>query len=397
MIQEPKRLKLSFQSLSPYLSREPVTLALLTGLTIVLFLAVGGLSRLYHAQQASLAVRWAGRGVNDLNADRYKVAITEFRTALLYDRDNGAYQLSLAEALLGLKRTDEAYAYLINLWSRQPENGVVNLELARIAVSKKETERALRFYNNAIYATWPGDQETERRKARLELIDYLLRNDARTQAESELIALEANVGEDAAQQEQLGGLFLRVGDNGRALTAFRASLKLERKNPAAEAGAGAAEFAMGQYAEAEHYLEEAVAAAPADAASAALLKTVRAAIDMDPYRPQISEGQRDKIVMDALATAGARLEMCQANPTVSAPAGKKPAAGSPSTAWQQLSSQWWAMKPQVTEKTLRDNPDLFNSAMNLAFEIEREADGRCGAATDADQALLLVAGQHQDN
>ena len=402
MIPEPKRIDLSFQwlsfqSLSPYLRREPVTVALLTGLTIVLFLAVGGLSRLYHAQQASLAVRWAGRGVDDLNADHYKVAITDFRTALLYDRDNGAYQLSLAQALLGLGRTDEAYAYLINLWGRQPENGVVNLELARIAVSKGETDRALRFYHNAIYATWPGDQEIERRKARLELIDYLLRIDARTQAESELIALEANVGENAAQQALLGDLFLRVGDDGRALAAFRASLKLEKKNPAAEAGAGRAAFEMGQYAEAEHFLEEAVAAAPADASSAELLKTTEAAIRMDPFRPQIPDRERGQIVMDAFATAGDRLKTCQAGAASAPMPGKKPAAGSPIAAWQKLAGQWAALKPQVTEKALRDNPDLVNTAMNLAFAIEHAAGATCGPATGADQALLLIAGQHQEN
>ncbi len=397
MIHEPKRLSLSFQWLSPYLNRKPVMLTLLTGLTIVLFLAVSGLSRLYHAQQASLAVRWAGRGVDDLNAGRYKAAIIEFRTALLYDRGNGAYQLSLAQALLGLTRTDEAYAYLINLWQREPENGVVNLELARIAAGRGERERALRFYNNAIYATWPGNQETERRRVRLELIDYLLRNKAGTQAESELIALEANVGENAAQQTLLGNLFLRVGDYGRALAAFRASLKLNSENPAAEAGAGSAAFEMGQYAEAEQYLEKAVAAAPADTASARLLRTAKDTVRMDPFRAQIPDRERDKIVMDAFATAGDRLKACQATPAPSAAPTKKPAAGSPGTTWQGLSEQWTALRPQITEKALRDHPDLVNTAMNLVFAIERQASGACGAATEADQALLLIAGQHEEN
>jgi tetratricopeptide (TPR) repeat protein len=400
MIHEPKRLSFSAESLSPYLRREPLMLAVLTGLTIVLFLAVGGLSRLYHAQQASLAERWAGRGVGDLNAGRYKVAITDFRTALLYDRDNGAYQLSLAQALLGLGRTDStdsAYAYLINLWAREPENGVVNLELARIAVGRNETDRALRFYHNAIYATWPGNQEIERRRARLELIDYLLRNNARTQAESELIALEANAGADAAQQTQLGGLFLRVGDNARALAAFDSSLKLERKNPEAEAGAGRAELALGQYVDARRYLEEAVAAAPADTSSVNLLKITESAIEMDPFRPQISERERDQIVMSAFATAADRLKTCPASAAPAAVPGKKPAAGSPGTAWQQLAGQWAALNPQVTTKALSDNPGLVNTAMNLTFEIEHTADAQCGPGTDADQALLLVAGRHEEN
>ena len=69
--------------------------------------------------------------------------------------DDYAYQLNLAEALIGLKRTGEASTYLVNLWDRQPEDGLVNLELARIAVQKGQTEQALRYYHNAIYAAWP--------------------------------------------------------------------------------------------------------------------------------------------------------------------------------------------------------------------------------------------------
>jgi hypothetical protein len=76
------------------------------------------------------------------------------------------------------------YAYLVNLWEREPENGLVNLELARIAVQRADTERALRYYHNAIYAIWPGDQEVQRRDARLEPIEYLLRINVKTQAQA---------------------------------------------------------------------------------------------------------------------------------------------------------------------------------------------------------------------
>ena len=99
MTTEPRRLDLSL-----YFSREPVILALLTGLAAVSFLAVTGLSRFHEAQQESLAVEWSSRGLDDLNAGRYTVAIPEFRTALEYARDSDDYQLSLAQALLGMHR-----------------------------------------------------------------------------------------------------------------------------------------------------------------------------------------------------------------------------------------------------------------------------------------------------
>src|ERR1700746_1049718 len=182
-----------------YLRRDPLILALLAALSVVSFLAVSGLARIYRAQQESLGNRWFTRGVADLKERQYERAVSEFRTGLLYSPDTYTYQLNLTEALIGLKKTNEAYAYLINLWEREPENGQVNLELARIAVQRGETERALRYYHNAIYAIWRSDQEAERQNARLELIEYLLSINAKTQAQGELIALAENLGDDPSQ------------------------------------------------------------------------------------------------------------------------------------------------------------------------------------------------------
>ena len=69
-----------------------------------------------------------------------------------------------------------------------------------------ETEQALRYYHNAIYATWPGDQEVERRDTRLELIEFLLGTNAKAQAQSELIALAANLPDDPSQHALVGGV-----------------------------------------------------------------------------------------------------------------------------------------------------------------------------------------------
>jgi hypothetical protein len=67
--------------LRPYLVREPVMLALLFTVAVVLFLAVSGLSRVYHAQQMSLGNRWFARGVVDLKQQRFGPAVNEFRMA----------------------------------------------------------------------------------------------------------------------------------------------------------------------------------------------------------------------------------------------------------------------------------------------------------------------------
>lgn len=375
MTTEPRRL-----DLSPYLRRQPVTLALLTGLMVVFFLAVSTLSRIHDAQRESLAERWAGRGTDSLNAQQYLAAVEDFRTALLYSRDNGAYQLSLAEALMGLKRDDEAQAYLANLWEREPDNGMVSLELARIAVSKNQTEQVLRYYHNAIYGTWPSNPDAQRRNTRLELIAYLMRINAHPQAEAELIDLAATVGDNAAEQEQLGEMFAKVGDDGRALAAFRASLSLSRHNPAALAGAGAAAFRLGQYVEAERYLEQALNANPGDVQSERRLTMTEDVLHWDPFRQGLSQVQQNRIVLAAFAAAGARLKSCN----------------TPSTPEQQDAQQWDQLKPQITERNLARNPDLVNTAMKLAFEIEKETDSTCGTQSETDRALLLVASLHEE-
>jgi len=367
------------QDLRLYVTREPVILALLSALAVAFFLIVTVLSHIYHAQQSSLGNRWFTRGVADLKGKRFEPAIAEFRTALLYSRDNYSYQLNLAEALIGGKRTTEAYSYLVNLWEREPENGLVNLELARIAAQEGQTEAALRYYHNAIYATWPGDQELERRDTRLELIEFLLRINAKTQAQSELIALAANLADDPSQQARVGDLFVQAQDYEHALAEYRLSLKSERHNPAALAGAGQAAFELGRYPLAQRYLQAAVAANPSDTQSAARLRTTELVLEMDPFRRQLSVARRNRIVMDAFAAAGQRLKSCSA------------LGGSQ----QNLAESWSKMKTQITERGLRRDPDLVEEAMDLVFRIERQTSAACGEPAGTDMALLLIAKLHE--
>lgn len=247
--------------------------------------------------------------------------------------------------------------------------------------------QALRFYHNAIYATWPGNQETETRDCRLELIQYLLRSHALPQAQAELMALAATVADNSPEQVQLGQLFLQTQGYQQALTAFRHSLRTNRHNHEAMLGAGIAAFQLGLYPTAERYLREAVYTSPHDAQSVAWLKKARSVLKTDPYLPDLSTAQRIRIAINAFATVGNRLKSCptQGNPSVSA------------SVKQVLEQRWTKLKPQITEWRLRRNPDLVNTAMDLAFEIERQTVIGCGAPTEADQALLLIANLHEEN
>jgi len=345
------------------------------------------LAHSYQAQRAALGNRWFTRGVVDLNAGRFDAAATEFRAALLYSRDDYSYQLNLAEALVGLKHTGEASAYLLNLWDREPENGLVNVELARIASQQGRMDDAIRYYHDAVYASWPSGQEQRRRDARLELIELLLRIHAAPEAQAELIALAANAGEDPGQQTRIGDLFLRANDYEHALAAYRASLRLNRRSATALAGAGYAAFELGRYPAAFRYLQAAVASDPNDSESAERLKTTEMVLHMDPFRREISAAERNRIVVTAFHTAGARLKSCTFA-TASTKGTRSDMA---------LSDQWARLKPQITEAGLRRNPDLVETGMDLVFRIEREASNACGPPTGADLALLLISKEHEGN
>lgn len=371
--------------LQAYLKLEPVQLALLTAIAVVFFLLVTGLSRLYRTQQESLGNRWYARGVADLSTGNFNQAMLEFRTALRYSRDNYDYQLNLAESLLGQKRTQEAYSYFVNLWEREPENGEVNLELARIAAASGEKEQAERYYHNAIYATWPGDQVVQRRETRVELIEYLLKIGATQQAQSELIALEANLANDPVQRTRVGDLFMRAQDYDHALAAYRESLRLNRHNGTAAAGAGWAAFETGQYTLAQKYLQSAVSMNPNDSQSAARLKTTDLVLQMDPFQRGLSAAHRNRIAVDAFRTAGERLKSCSGAPASTA---------SSTSSQSGLADSWSALKPRITERNLERDPDLVESAMDLAFEIERQTAG-CAVQSPPDQALLLISKLHQ--
>lgn len=372
---------------SRLLRREPVALAVLTLAAILAFLFVTGLSRMFHAQQDALAQRWSSRGLTDLQAGRYADAIPEFRAALLYSRDDFDFRLGLAQALIGLHRDAEAYTYLINLWGRRPENGVVNLELARIAAEQGQTEQALRSYHNAIYANWPAGQESRATETRFELVEYLLKLQARTQAESELISLAASVGDDAAQQTRLGALFQRIPDYEHALAAFRRALAADSHDPAALTGAGTAAYDLGRYSIAERYLQDAVSRNPGDYISNDRLRIARLVLQLDPLRPRIRAAERDRNVMTAFAAAGDRLKACPVAATYAA-------AG---TSKQDLAAQWAKLKPQITPSGLRRDPDLTTTAMDLVFTVERQASEWCGTPTTTDSALLLIAKLHEGN
>ncbi|WP_420238172.1 tetratricopeptide repeat protein [Telmatobacter bradus] len=226
------------------LNKRSVTAVLLVIGAAVGWACVLGLTHLVERQDARLEAQAAARGQYELHAGHSAAALEDFQTALLYERENANDSLGLAEALLGMGKIEEARNSLQRLREHEPENGQVNLELARIAVHQNNTDAAEQYYHSAIYATWPDSLASVRQQARLELVGYLLSRQRKPQAQAELMSLDANAGDNTALRLQVADLLMLAGDPGHALALYRQLLHQNRHNDAAHLGVERAQAAL---------------------------------------------------------------------------------------------------------------------------------------------------------
>lgn len=363
--------------------RETLLLASVAVL-VILFGITGVAANLYHAKRKALAEQWFGRGEAALKAGDAAEALEDFRTTLAYAPDGTTYRLRLAQALMAAHRTNEARSHLLTLWRDEPGNATVNRELASLAVEEGDTADALRYFHNAIYGVWDRNPQEQRRQVRLELCRFLIRQGAKTQAQSELIALAGVLPPDARMHTEVAGLFLKADDPARALEEYRKALELDRHEEDALVGAGEVAFQRGDYAAAVRYLERATRSASAPEHARELLKTARLVLNLDPYSRRLPRAEADRRVLHDFDIASARLAGClQAR-------GMNPTPPQPQNDLEALSLRAAQLRPQARLSVLGRNPDLRLDFMDLISNIEESTARECGAPTGADAALLLV-------
>jgi len=369
------------QKRSNFLHREPFLLAALLVLIAGFFVFTSFAAKSYRHQEESFGESWYHQGEQALSQGRASEAVEDFRNALAYSRDNDRYRLRLAQALIADQRPQEARAHLLSLWEREPGDGTVNLELARLEGRRGELGQALRYYHGAIYGVWPEEPSEHRWETRFEVSEFLLGRQANAQAQSELLALAASLPrDDAARQTRLGNLFLRAGLDGRALTAFRNALQAQPKLPAALAGAGEAAFHAGDYRTALSYLRRAAQEDPQNQHASDLLTTAGLVLELDPFQPRLPAKERARRVVHDFQTALERLQGCTQK------------AGSPADpSLASLYQEGTSRKRRVQERVLARDSDALEGAMEFAFQMEQAAERHCGAATGEDLALLLIA------
>jgi tetratricopeptide (TPR) repeat protein len=368
----------------------PVVLLVLTLAAATGFAAVSHLVARFTANQQSRGRKLYAQGLAEAAANRYDEAISSFGAALTCDPTNSQYQLSLARALRDSndpRRLDEAESYLIALWQRAPQDAAINLALARVAAHRGSIEDATRYYHNAMYGVWTSDPDGNRTKARIELIQFLLKRNAPDKAAPELMALATALPPAPAAHLQAAQLFAQAHDYAGELPQYEEVLRLDPKNSAALAGAGQAAYRSGDYATADRYLQEAVNTNGQDADSRELLETTDLVLRNDPFVSHISDAERNRRITAAFAQAEKRLTDCAQQTGVDL----KAAATSTASPLVPLQSLWAEAKPDLARLRSPAETDLPDALMDVVFQVERQTAVTCGRPQGVDLALLLIS------
>ncbi|MGD0990473.1 MAG: tetratricopeptide repeat protein [Candidatus Sulfotelmatobacter sp.] len=361
------------------------------------FAAVSHLVTRYTANQQARGRRLYDIGLAAAKAGHYDDAISALRAALTCDPTNSQYQLSLARALRDSddstdnSRLEEAQSYLVALWQRTPQDAAVNLALARVAAHRGSVEDATRYYHNAMYGVWNSDADASRNRARVELIQFLLKKGAVAQADSELIALSTALPPDPDEQLQAARLFQQAHDYAGALARYEEVIRLAPLNAEAQAGAGETAYRSGNYALAQRFLRAAVNSNPDDTNTRQLLASADLVLKANPFLSHISDAERNRRIEAAFAQAEERLTGCAGQAGVDLKAASPSAANYPASPLPILQARWLASKPDLDRLRSPAETDLPDTIMDVVFQIEQQTAAVCGPPKGLDQALLLIS------
>jgi predicted Zn-dependent protease len=345
-----------------------LALALVPAFSLTAFLTSA-----HREHQRGLAAEWKVRGQDALQAGQPTQAIDAFRNALRFAREDRDLRLRLGESLAAAGRITEARAYLLGLWQEQPGSGRVNLQLARLAAREGDQSSARLYYHDAIEGAWSDGAEERRRAARFELSEYLVSQGAGDAAEIELIALTADLPPDVEGQRRVATLLSMAGVQRRALALFEQILEQHPEDRAALIGAGQAAFALGNHAAAVRLIGR-VPRRERDKAAAEILETSTLVLALDPYRRGLSSRERAARALRGLGAAEQRLAACVSQAVDLA----------------ALHGRTISELKANTRSALARDPDRLDAVVNLAFQAEQAAEGRCGSPAPIDRALLLL-------
>jgi tetratricopeptide (TPR) repeat protein len=365
--------------------RDSLALLSLFAIAIVLFFITYLLFHSFSVHRRQLAQRWLNRGEAALHSGQPQVAIDALRSALAYAPDDENLQIELAEALGAAGRMQEAVAYFNTLLETRPGDGLINLQLARLAARQGDEALAIQHYQAALDGTWQGDGYVRRRQVRLELSRYLIDrkryNDARTQ----LLIAAGNAPDDPNIEVGVAGLLEQAHSPANALHFYKKALEHRPVQLTALLGASRAAYALGRYQEAKELLERTLnhpgfEKQPSDIQA--------------QYRDMLSDADhilllypdsglsfhvRAERILNARRIAQDRLAACL-NTKTAVP-----------QQLQTLDGQWKQLPAALHLLQLEQNPELEQTIMQLVYQTEQITSLQCGAPTGNDALLLKIA------
>jgi tetratricopeptide (TPR) repeat protein len=407
------------------------SLALITLFAITALLAVSTnyLYQSYASHQVKLADRWLQRGEQAMRDGKPQAAIDALSSALAFDPNQRNTQIKLAQALASAGRIQEATVYFNSLLESQQGSGVINLQLARLAVRQGDEAQAVNDYQRAIYGNWEGDGYVRRREVRIELIKYLIERQQLERARSELLVASGNApGDDISIQLEIASLMELAQDPTDALHLYKALLHLHPSLREALEGAGRTAFQLGRYLEAKHYLNHALEGPAVDKEPPAAIATSRDNLNQATRLLALypSTGLPPSVRMARVLTdrklAMARLAECtqdraagRANdsPQANAPAAKSsnplqnfasrfsrrpspptpnpPAQPAPIDPLAPITQRWQQLPVRISASELEKDPELTQALIQLIYDTELVTQQVCGAPAGDDALLLRIA------
>jgi tetratricopeptide (TPR) repeat protein len=409
------------------------SLALVTLFAITALLAVltNYLYQSYASHQAALANRWLERGEQALRDGKPQVAIDALSSALAFEPSQRSTAIKLAQALASAGRIQEATVYFTALLETEQGNGLINLQLARLAARQDNQSEAIQDYQKAIYGNWEGDGYVRRRDVRFELVNYLISHNLLNQARSELLVAQGNAPEDdISVQLEIARLMEQAQDPGNALHLYKTILHRHGSLREALQGAGRTAFQLGRYLEAKKFLTRSLEGAGVEqeppAALAQSHDLLAEATRLLPLYPsnRLSTRERGARILTDRKIAMARLGICsQEN---SANIAKDSASGPPVTTvtpssnplknfasrfarhpaqtasaqtaappvfdpLQTLMERWQRLPVKLSLKELENDPDLAQTQIQLIYETEITTRQVCGEPIGDDALLLKIA------
>lgn len=364
--------------------RDSVALFTVFAVTVILAILTYFLFASFSRHRDVLARRWQANGERAMRTGHPNRAVQALRSALEYAPDNRNIEIDLAMALAASGRDLEATSYFNTLLEAQPGNGLIHLQLARIAAKQSNAALAEEHFQRALDGTWQGDGYVRRREVRLELANYLISQKDYARAQTELRTAAGNAPKDSDLQLKIAGIMEQAQDPSDALAIYRAQIRLHNAPVEAFEGAGRTAYALGRITTAREALSVATQYRGFPAQSEAERNAVRQMLAnatriLQLYPdPDLSVRTRAERIQNNAKIARARLAACAANPSAT---GK----------FTALQTQWQQVPARLTLHALERNPQLEQTAMNLVYNTEKQTAQICGAPTGDDALLLKIA------